>query len=112
MPLIATFANKKRMRGVRRQHRLVVNGFMTLVLLALDRVVITANTLHRSQNRFDDTGCWQGLSQAFNGGSAIALAFRQGAALDVPRLTVCWSTEEDYYLLVVGDDDDVVCAAS
>jgi len=34
---------------------------------------------------------WQGLSQAFNGGSAIALAFRQEAALDVPRLTVCWS---------------------
>ncbi len=30
------------------------------------------------------------------------------AALDVPRLTVCWSTKEDYYLLVIGDDDDVV----
>ena len=84
---------------------------MSIDLLALDHVIMTANTLHRTQNQFDDTGCWQRLSLAFNGGSAIALAFRQeGASLDVPCITVCWSTKakEDYYLLVVGDDDDVV----
>jgi hypothetical protein len=51
LPSIATFANQEGMHEVRGHCRQITNGMQTIRLLALDRVIVTANALHYSRNR-------------------------------------------------------------